>query len=230
MTVVFVHGVPGTAAVWDALRAHLAVDSRALSLPGFGVARPESFAATKTAYADWLAAELRGIPGPIDLVGHDWGALLTYRIVTKYDVPVRSWIADAASIMHPDYRWHELGQTWQTIGAGEEFMRQSTDIDARMGRSILDLYRSATPNLYWDWGTDLRRTAAAGLVITPLQDPYDDYQLAGEVARDLGATFYLMPDAGHQWMVEQPAAGAEALQDFWTSLFPACGPHWPFNS
>ncbi|WP_454195253.1 alpha/beta fold hydrolase [Nocardia sp. Marseille-Q1738] len=230
MTVVFVHGVPEMASLWDGLRAHLDNDSMALSLPGFGSARPESFAATKDEYADWLAAELRRIPGPIDLVGHDWGALLTYRIVTKYSLPLRSWVADVASIMHPDYLWHELAQTWQTIGAGEEFMRQSTDIDARMGRAILHLYRSATPNPYRDWGPDLKRTDAPGLVINPLQDPYDDCQRAAEVARQLGATFYLMPDAGHWWMAERPAAAAEALQDFWTSLFPAHGSQWPFNS
>ncbi|WP_194814975.1 alpha/beta fold hydrolase [Nocardia sp. XZ_19_385] len=224
MTVVFVHGVPETAALWDSLRNHLDGDSMALSLPGFASARPESFAATKDAYADWLAAELRRIPGPIDLVGHDWGALLTYRIVTKYDVPLRSWVADGAAIMHPDYRWHELAQTWQTSGAGEEFVRQATDIDTRMGSSILDLYRSATPNPYRDWGPDLKRSTAPGLVITPLQDPYDDYQPAAEVARQLAANHYLMPDAGHWWMVERPAAAAEALQDFWTSLFPGHGP------
>lgn len=224
MTVVFVHGVPETTALWDGLRAHIDGDSIALSLPGFGSERAESFAATKDAYADWLAAELRRIPGPIDLVGHDWGALLTYRIVTKYDVPLRSWVSDCAAIMHPDYRWHELAQTWQTGGAGEEFMRQATDIDARMGEAILDLYRSATPNPYRDWGPDLKRSTAPGLVITPLQDPYDDYRTAAETARQLSANHYLMPDAGHWWMVEHPAEAAAALRDFWTSLFPAHAP------
>lgn len=259
MTIVFVHGVPETAAVWDGVRAHLDTDSVALTLPGFGRSRPDGFGATKDEYAEWLAAELRTIPGPIDLVGHDWGALLTYRLVTAFDVPLRSWVADGANLMHPDYVWHENARRWQTIGAGEEFVRlaMTADInepdsfaaelrargvskaraaqmywrfDAVMGKSVLDLHRSALPNPYRDWGKDLKRTAAPGLVINAVNDPQEDYLLAGEVAHQLGATFYLMPDAGHFWMLEQPAAAATALQDFWNSLFPKDGPHWPFNS
>lgn len=229
MTIVFVHGVPETAEIWNDVRAHLETDSVALRLPGFGCARPDHFKATKDEYADWLADELRRIPGPIDLVGHDWGALLTYRIVTNDEVPLRSWVADVASIMHPDYAWHELAKIWQTPGAGEEYFRRN-GADARMGRAILDLYRSAVPNPYQDWGHRLRRTSAPGMIINPVNDPYDDYQLAGEIARQLGATFYLMPEAGHWWMRDNPAAVAEALTDFWESLFPAVGAQWPFNS
>ena len=40
MTVVFVHGSPETAELWDPLRAVLSRDAVALSLPGFGAPRP----------------------------------------------------------------------------------------------------------------------------------------------------------------------------------------------
>lgn len=77
MTAVFVHGVPETALLWDGVRARLDVDSVAVALPGFGNPRPPGFAATKDAYAHWLADEIRRIGPPVDLVGHDWAALLT---------------------------------------------------------------------------------------------------------------------------------------------------------
>jgi pimeloyl-ACP methyl ester carboxylesterase len=63
MPTVFVHGVPETAALWDALRAKLdREDSVALSLPGFGCARPAGVSATKEAYVDWLIRELEKLP------------------------------------------------------------------------------------------------------------------------------------------------------------------------
>ena len=76
MPAVFVHGVPETPAVWDALLANLHRDDViALQLPGFGCARPAGFGATKEEYVAWLVGELEQIAtqGPIDLVGHDWG-------------------------------------------------------------------------------------------------------------------------------------------------------------
>src|SRR3954462_4527920 len=113
MTTVFVHGVPETPAIWDGVRAHLGGDSVALRLPGFGSPRPADLR-DKDDYARWLADELRGIGGPIDLVGHDWGAHLVYRVVTAFDVPLRSWAADVAHGWHPDYRWHDAAKLWQT--------------------------------------------------------------------------------------------------------------------
>src|SRR5439155_3332039 len=78
--IVFVHGVPETAEMWDKMRAEIDGDSIAVSLPGFGCERPAGFPATKDAYADWLIGELEKTGEPVDLVGHDWGAGLTYRV------------------------------------------------------------------------------------------------------------------------------------------------------
>ncbi|MBC9729437.1 alpha/beta fold hydrolase [Streptomyces sp. TRM68367] len=89
MTVVFVHGVPETGEVWDKLRRHLGREGVALDLPGFGAVRPAGFGGGKDDHVEWLVDRLRSVPGPVDLVGHDWGALLTYRVATAYDVPLR---------------------------------------------------------------------------------------------------------------------------------------------
>ncbi|MGW0499515.1 hypothetical protein ACWD0Z_30045 [Streptomyces sp. NPDC003007] len=119
--------------------------------------------------------------GPIDLVGHDWGALLSARIATTGAVPLRSWVKDVACIYHPSYVWHDLAQTWQTPEAGEAFMAHALSVpaehprntatamrgwgvpeaharamNARLDRTMCDailaLYRSSTPNVFADWG------------------------------------------------------------------------------
>ncbi|SDK76212.1 Alpha/beta hydrolase family protein [Nonomuraea maritima] len=103
---VFVHGVPETAVVWNPLREAVKGPSEALTLPGFGTALPPGFTPTKDRYAAWLTDELRKFPEPVDLVGHDWGALLTLRVATAGEVPLRSWVCDVGGVFHPDYAWH----------------------------------------------------------------------------------------------------------------------------
>ena len=118
--IVFVHGVPETASIWDGVRDVISRESVALSLPGFGCLRPDNFSATKDDYVDWLVMELDRIDEPIDLVGHDWGAGLTYRVATAHADKLHSWAADIANIGHPDYVWHDFAKLWQTPGDGEE--------------------------------------------------------------------------------------------------------------
>jgi pimeloyl-ACP methyl ester carboxylesterase len=101
MTVVFVHGLPETSEIWDPLRRVLDRESTAVALPGFGVPRPEGFAGTKDAHADWLADALTGVEPPVDVVGHDIGALIVMRVASGMDVPLRSWAVDVANIFHP---------------------------------------------------------------------------------------------------------------------------------
>ena len=250
MTVVFVHGVPETGAIWDGVRAHLGDGTRtvALDLPGFGTPRPEGFCATKDEYAAWLADAVRGAGGPVDVVGHDWGSGIVLRMVTAFDVPVRSWVVESASVFHPDYVWHDLARTWQTPGRGEEWMTAflaggrdgpgflrsviraacANEADAAaleerqdetMGRCILDLYRSAQPNAFADWGSELSSpTRSRGLVLRATADPFDDPGASAEVAARLGARTDRLEGLGHWWMLEDPAASAAVLRSFWASL------------
>src|SRR5690606_31126479 len=111
--------------LWDRLRERIDRPSRAVSLPGFGCRRPAGFAAGEDDYTGWLAAELAAIGEPIDLVGHDWGALLTYRLAADPAMSpwLRSWVGDVANGVHPDYVWHDLARIWQTPGDGEAFFR-----------------------------------------------------------------------------------------------------------
>jgi pimeloyl-ACP methyl ester carboxylesterase len=240
---VFVHGVPETAAIWDGVRARLDRASVALSLPGFGNPRPAGFGATKDDYLGWLLGELDRLEGPIDLVGHDWGAILTCRVASAHGDRLRSYVFDIGNISHPDYVWHAFAQIWQTPGDGEAFFEgqlatpveeraagvaglgvpiegateMAEALDADMASCILDLYRSALPNPHHAWGP-LAPSPAAGLVLHPVDDPFSDERLAGEVATALGARCTTLPGAGHFWPYEAPDAAAALLDAFWADL------------
>ena len=190
MTVVLVHGVPETAAVWDLLVEELVdageSDVRRLSPPGFGAPVPDGFAATMDGYRDWLAAELESIDEPIDLVGHDWGGGHVLNVVMARPELVRTWVSDIPGVFDPEYVWHDLAQLWQTPDVGEaavaefasmtvadraDFLtgagmaadiasRVSPGIDEVMGRSILTLYRSAAQPVVATAGEKLEAAAA----------------------------------------------------------------------
>ncbi len=122
MTAVFVHGNLDTYHVWDAVRRLLPdTESVALGLPGFGCPIPAGFTATKGEYVDWLIAALERQSGPVDLVGHDWGCILTMRIASLRPDLVRSWAAGSGPVSGT-YVWHPLAQIWQTPGDGETWM------------------------------------------------------------------------------------------------------------
>lgn len=241
--IIFVHGVPETATIWAKVRAAIDRESVALSMPGFGCPRPDGFGATKDDYVDWLVGQLERVDGPIDLVGHDWGAGITYRVATAHGDRLRSWAADVGNIAHPDYEWHDFAKLWQTPGEGEAFVESQNAVppeeraplfegmgvppddalemaagsDATMGACILALYRSATPNPYHHWGP-WSPTSAPGLVLHPTEDPFGDEKLAAEVAESLGARVGRIEGAGHFWPYQAPENAAAVLESFWTSL------------
>ncbi|MFK0252811.1 alpha/beta fold hydrolase [Streptomyces sp. NPDC090445] len=248
MTAVFVHGVPETSDLWDRLRARLGTDSVALRLPGFGAPLPDGFRSTMDEYVEWIERELRTLDGPIDLVGHDWGALLAARVATRCRVPLRSWAVDVAGILHPDYVWHDLARLWQTPDAGEEWVTSTlgaTDprsplsaagqlraagvpegdalamgdhFDQAMASCVLDLYRSATPNPYAHWGAELTFAPKAPGLV--LHPTLDPFDDAGSavVAGTLGARYESLEGLGHWWMLQDPAKAATVLEKFWADL------------
>jgi pimeloyl-ACP methyl ester carboxylesterase len=243
---VLVHGFPETSALWDSLRRVLDRDSTAPAMPGFGTPRPAGFTATKDAYAEWLADELSGLEEPIDLVGHDVGALLALRVATAFAVPLRSYVVDVAPIFHPDFVWPERVRRLQMPGVGEELLKATREADSEdpdstaarlagagvpideakamgaahdetMSRSILDFYRSAVPNVAADWWKDVDGPIRSrGLVLLP-PDPPEWERMSMEVAQRLGAETARL-DLEHCWMAEAPEDVAAILQRFWSSL------------
>src|SRR5262249_40352753 len=187
VTVVLVHGNPETEAIWDDLVPHLSDQNIVrLSPPGFGSVIPSGFDCSTDAYRDWLAAELKNLAQPIDLVGHDWGGGHVIRIAMDRPDLIRSWTTDILGILDADYVWHDLAQAWQTPEIGEQAVAQIVSIPTEdraklyeslgmtsaiarkvaagankdMGRAILALYRSAAQPVMRDLGTGLPRAAA----------------------------------------------------------------------
>jgi pimeloyl-ACP methyl ester carboxylesterase len=247
VTVVLVHGFPETAAIWRPLQQILDGDVVAVGLPGFGASRNGGFSATKDAYAEWLAETLGRVEGPVDVVGHDVGALLTMRVVSAFDVALRSWTVDVADVLHPRFAWPQRVRELQTPGVGEQMLETSRAVDPEdprsttsrliaggapddlareigsahdevMSRCILDFYRSATPNLAADWWTDVTGpTRSRGLVLL-LPDPPETEAMSLEVAQRLGAQTARLEGLNHCWMAEAPDVVGGTLQRFWSSL------------
>jgi pimeloyl-ACP methyl ester carboxylesterase len=249
MTKVFVHGNPETAAIWQPLAReleHLGVnDVLLLSPPGFGAPTPPHWAATQHDYTNWLISEIERIDGPIDIVGHDWGAGHVYGAIAQRPDLFASWAADCGGLLHPDYVWHDAAQAWQTPGVGEEAVGLLTHmdtedvatvlvslgmtqaiaaevakhIDVEMGRCILALYRSAAQPAMRDLGARLATVELPrGAVIIPTADTYPGTpDMAKDVARSLHATTIELTDRGHWWMIEDPATAARQLVNFWNA-------------
>ena len=118
---VFVHGNPENASIWNGLIEALDRDDAiSLSPPGFGVPRSSRFDPSPDAYRDWLAERLAAFGRPVDLVGHDWGGVHVVQIAMHHPELIRSWASDALGVFAPDFVWHSLAQTWQTPDAGEK--------------------------------------------------------------------------------------------------------------
>jgi pimeloyl-ACP methyl ester carboxylesterase len=242
-----VHGNPEVGAVWDPLVEALARrgvdDIVTLSPPGFGAPTPEHWTATMAEYVDWLASEVDAIGRPVDLVGHDWGTGHVLGLVARTSRNLRSFAVDVAGLVHPEYRWHEAAQAWQTPGTGEEVIAamvaapvadragmyeelglppdiaaaMADALDEAMGRCILGLYRDAVQPAMVELG---RRVAAVDLprplVIDATADPYVASELGRDVARTLGAELLTLEGHGHWWMTSAPDEAANGLVAFWS--------------
>jgi len=249
MPAVLVHGVPETAAVWDALRAELHRDDVvALQLPGFGCPRPSGFTATKEAYVAWLIGELERLEpdGPIDLVGHDWGGGFVLRTVSTRSDLVRSWVTDIAGMGDVDFEWHQVAKIWQTPGAGEDFfnatfaqspeergalyasafgvpltaaVEMNRHMDETMAGCILDLYRSAV-DVGIEWAPGFHDIPKPGCVILASDDPLLSPDLARRATARAGATLTELDGVSHFWMLRDPSRSAAAIEEFWATLEP----------
>lgn len=238
MPAILVHGVPDTEHVWHRVRPRLGrTDVETVRLPGFGCAAPAGFTATKDAYAEWLVAEIARRRAPVDLVGHDWGAILSLRAACLRPDLVRTWAVGAAPL-DAEYVWHDAAQRWQTPGVGEKVMERLTPevmaqalaaagvpaddaavaashVDHTMKRCILALYRSAI-TVGEEWGSDLGRLPSRGLVLWGETDPYAPPKWGERLAARTGAGLVVFPACSHWWSLERPAEVAAALAGLWS--------------
>ena len=123
---VLVHGNPETTAIWGPLIGELdRADAVVLSPPGIAASqRPVASSPRFPAYRDWPASQLELFRAPVDLVGHDWGAIHVAPMATSRPDLIRSWASDALGVFAPDYAWHARAQAWQQEGVGEASVQE----------------------------------------------------------------------------------------------------------
>ena len=244
----FLHGVPDSPAIWGPLLAALDLGDAPVvvpALPGFTAPLPAGFAATKEEYADWAVGQAEALyaaHGLIDIVGHDWGALIAQRAAMLRPDLFRSWMVSNA-VIDPDYRGHRIARIWNTPVLGEIFMALSrpaalakglveqgmpADIAAEEAaqwaskdkrRTILRLYRSANGLRFkTDWARDIAKLPANGALIWGANDPYVDLSVAQRFAANTGTPLTIIEGAGHWAIAERPDAVAAALKSFWATL------------
>jgi pimeloyl-ACP methyl ester carboxylesterase len=207
-----------------------------VSLPGFGCEVPPGFDCSKEAYCDWLLSEVDNVGGPVDLVAHDWGAILALRVASLEPKLIRTWAVGGAPL-DPDYEWHKVAKLWQTREVGEQVMEKLTPetlapslvaagvpaedaaeaarrVDATMKRSILALYRSGV-RVGAEWEHGLTRVGGRGLVLWGADDPYAAPVFGSRLASRTGARFVTYAECGHWWQLERPGEVAKELEALW---------------
>ncbi|USI78193.1 alpha/beta fold hydrolase [Sphingopyxis sp. USTB-05] len=244
----FLHGVPDSPLIWRPLLAALDLGDTPVAVPAlpcFTGPLPAGFAATKEAYADWAVGEaeaLVAVHGPIDIVGHDWGALIAQRVAMLRPDLIRSWAASNA-VIDPDYRGHRIARIWNTPVLGEIFMALSKADKLAEGlaaqgmpadiareeaeqwknkdkrRAILKLYRSANGlSFEHDWARDIDKLPANGALVWGEGDPYVELAVARRFTANTGTALTVIEGAGHWAIAERPVDVAAALRAFWGGL------------
>jgi pimeloyl-ACP methyl ester carboxylesterase len=241
MPAVFVHGVPDTGRMWTALLDELTrTDIEVVALPGFGNRAPAHWTATKEAYAAWLEARIDAFEVPVDLVAHDWGAILAQRVASQRPDLIRT-LACGSGPLDETYTWHAMAQAWQTPDVGEQIVDgmlalpradlvaglvaggapetlaalQADALDAEMARCILALYRSAvTVGAEWQSAVDAMPTRPA-LVFHGGDDLYVEARVAERLATRLDGTLTVYDGCGHWWAWERAPQVAAALTELW---------------
>jgi pimeloyl-ACP methyl ester carboxylesterase len=174
----------------------------------------------------------------VDLVGHDWGALLVQRAVSLRPDRIRTWACGDGPI-DVEYVWHDLAQQWQTLGVGEQVMEAMTSeamgpalaaagvppdaaeetarhVDTAMKQCILRLYRSAV-NVGAEWQPDVEKIRRPALILWGKDDPYVAPRFAERLAARVRGELVFFEGCGHWWPAERPAEAAIELERFWTA-------------
>ncbi|MBO1332509.1 alpha/beta fold hydrolase [Streptomyces sp. VRA16 Mangrove soil] len=240
MPAILIHGVPDTHHVWDGVRRHLTrTDVEAWDLPGFGAPRPNGFGSSKEEYVDWLIRRLERVGEPVDLVGHDWGCILTLRVAYLRPDLVRTW-AGGNGPVNSGYVWHPLAKTWQDQVEGDRFMRDLraepfaadlaagfdvprrladdmvSRVDEPMKDSVLKLYRSAV-TMGAEWEPGLAAVSAPCLVFWGALDPACQIEFGRKLGASLHASAVVEMDCNHWPPLQRPAEVAEILEGHWSA-------------
>ena len=242
MTALLVHGVPDTTSLWAPMSALLQdFEIELAALPGFGCDLPSDFGGSKDDYAQWLIERIETLGAPVDLVAHDWGALLAQRVAQLRPDLLRS-LAFGSGPLDESYVWHDTAQAWQTPEVGEAVMdgilamsledralileaggsptalarEQAKSWDSRMSASILGLYRSVIdPDSIWPQLNS--PVGCPSLVLWGADDVHAPPEFGGRVAKRIDAELLVFEGCAHWWPWARAEETAEALKKLWAS-------------
>ena len=246
MTVLFFHGVPDTPAVWEPLIDALKLKAGTFltpALPGFAERAPQGFSGTKEAYLEWMLAEIdaAATDGPIDIIAHDWGAILALKAMSLRRDKIRSWVVSGA-VIEPNYHWHRMARLWQTPIIGElviaitprraiakTMIEQGLSKDlalheakawnSDMKQMILSLYRSAR-TVATDWVFEKDMLPPGGLVIWGEQDPYIPLKSAILFSKTHEVPLHTITNIGHWALMSQLKRVSVAILHHWAAATP----------
>jgi len=244
---IFVHGVPDSPKVWSPLVHELSLDAsqvRVPALPGIGEPAPQGIDATKDGYAQWLIRQVEDAyreRGPVDIFGHDWGAILTLRVASLRPELFRTWTVSNA-IIEPGYHGHIVARCWNTPLIGELMMKLTSSFALERGlisgglpaelaaddarrwragfakRNILALYRSANGLRFRGaWLEGLAGLPPRGMVVWGENDPYVGIAVARRFCAARDVPLAVIRDAGHWAICQRPAEVASLLTNHWAA-------------
>jgi pimeloyl-ACP methyl ester carboxylesterase len=240
MPVLFVHGVPAISRLWKPIISRLDRDDEveALDLPGFAADPPAGWVARKENYVDYVIERIEALHargGPVHLVGHDWGCLLSLRAASLRPELLRSVAAGNGPI---DEHWpkHNLWAEWSVAGLGERATakiianRGMADVLEKMGypaedaatnsfvtpgnaQRIMELYRSAE-DIGRAWAPDLARIVIPSMLLWGENDLTVPVEIGRRMATRMGAELVTL-DADHFWPYQAPDQVVAALKRLW---------------
>lgn len=237
----FIHGIPHTPVVWTPLLEALALKQPVSvpPLPGVAAPAPEGFAGTPDAYVNWLIAEMEAAAvehGPLDLVGHDWGALFVVRAACLRPDLVRTWAA-ANAVPSPDDPWPLIARLWATPIIGEILMAilPSSQVEKAFARQRMSEGMAAHEAAHWkrqtrratlklyrtglrigaEWDGEIAQLPPRGLVLWGGKDPYTKPETAEAFCARTGAKLQMLDQCGHFSIIECADQIAALLKTHW---------------
>ena len=245
--VVLLHGLGGAASNWALLAPELARRRRVLvlDLPGHGWSPPPAAAPSLGVYADGVAAVVEQEQiGPVALVGHSFGGLVSLRLASRRPELVRGLVLAAAAGISSSTRWAErvlaffgwvqpgrrISPYWKSVAASDVlkrvvFGRWFADDPAALPTVAVeallrDINLHTDTDSAWraltqdDPRADLHRVRAPALVLWGANDRQLPLEDAFDFARRLRAPVRVIARCGHLLIVERPDACLDAIETF----------------
>lgn len=237
---VFVHGWPDSTALWKSQVAHFRGRYRTVcvDLPGFGADRGAR-GADFPELADRLAATIRAVtavgrPSEVVLVGHDWGAYLSYEFERRHAALIDRFVTlDVGAHLRPEsfghflflvsYQWwlvaaHFLGCDAMVRPLARAFRAPEAErAEAAMGYPYRNFWRARLRRKYRDRLIARYRPSRPLLYLYGAKNPYPFHSKRWEkVVRESPRSEVVAIDGAHWFPLRCPEATNTAI-DRWLS-------------